>query len=124
MTLPRRPEDWPRAFEQAINAGDLAQAIELYDPEAKLTPPEGDATVDVEGVRELLAKMIAGKVRFRSRVIRGIQSGDIVVLYTDWTLTTPGTTAENHHRALEVLRRQGDGSWKLIVGDPQGRDAK
>lgn len=25
----------------------------------------------------------------------------------------------NH--AIEVLRRQSDGSWKLIVGDPNGR---
>ena len=24
-------------------------------------------------------------------------------------------------RAIEVLRRQADGTWKLIVGDPGGR---
>jgi hypothetical protein len=33
-TLPDRPEDWPRAFEQLLNAGDLDAVMTLYEPEA------------------------------------------------------------------------------------------
>ena len=32
-----------------------------------------------------------------------------------------GKRADIHHRAIEVLRRQPDGRWKLIVGDPNAR---
>jgi hypothetical protein len=34
---------------------------------------------------------------------------------------TSGETVEHHSRAIEVVRRQPDGTWKLIVGDPNGR---
>jgi ketosteroid isomerase-like protein len=33
-----------------------------------------------------------------------------------------GKTVAVHHKAIEVLRRQPDGAWKLIVGDPNGRE--
>jgi len=33
-----------------------------------------------------------------------------------------GKTVPVHAKAVEVLRRQPDGSWKLIMGDPNGRE--
>ena len=33
-----------------------------------------------------------------------------------------GKTLPVQSRAVEVLRRQLDGSWKLIMGDPNGRE--
>ena len=46
------------------------------------------------------------------------------LLYTDWQATAVGPSGqpvEDCHKAIEVLRRQPDGTWKLIVGDPKGR---
>jgi hypothetical protein len=33
-----------------------------------------------------------------------------------------GKTVAIRYKAIEVLRRQPDGTWKLIVGDPNGRE--
>jgi hypothetical protein len=33
--LPDKPEDWPRVFEQHLNAGDLDAVVTLYEPEAR-----------------------------------------------------------------------------------------
>ncbi len=33
-----------------------------------------------------------------------------------------GRTVAIHSKAIEVLRRQPDGTWRLIVGDPNGRE--
>ena len=33
--LPDKPEDWPRLFEQHLNAGDLDAVMALYEPEAR-----------------------------------------------------------------------------------------
>jgi hypothetical protein len=44
--------------------------------------------------------------------------------YTDFEGTTidpSGNTVEVRHKAIEVLRRQPDGTWKLIIGDPNAR---
>jgi len=50
--------------------------------------------------------------------------GDIAQLYTDFEGTRvdeSGKTVPVHNNAIEILRRQSDGSWKLIMGDPNGR---
>jgi len=48
-----------------------------------------------------------------------VVAGDTALLYTDWHGTMAG--GEEHSRAVEVLRRQTDGTWLLVVGDPNGR---
>ena len=51
--------------------------------------------------------------------------GEIAQLYTDFEGTREddsGRTVPVHAKAIEVLRRQPDGSWKLIMGDPNGRE--
>jgi len=48
----------------------------------------------------------------------------LALLYTDFDGTTvdgSGKTIELRSRAIEVLRRQTDGTWKLIIGDPNAR---
>jgi ketosteroid isomerase-like protein len=50
--------------------------------------------------------------------------GDIAQLYTDLegtTVDSSGNTVPVQSKAIEVLRRQSDSGWKLIMGDPNGR---
>jgi hypothetical protein len=70
-------------------------------------------------------RLIDAKTRLHSRVVETVTVGDIAQLYTDFegtTVDTSGNTVAIHHKAIEVLRRQPDGAWKLIVGDPNGRE--
>jgi len=32
-----------------------------------------------------------------------------------------GATVDADYQAIEIVRRQPDGTWTLIVGDPHGR---
>jgi len=50
---------------------------------------------------------------------------DVAVLYTDFhgtTMDASEKTIDVRYNAIEVLRREPDGHWKLIVGDPNGRE--
>jgi ketosteroid isomerase-like protein len=76
-------------------------------------------------IRDVLAELISAHTRLQSRVLKAVTVGDIALLYTDFQGTTTddlGTTVEIRHQAIEVLRRQNDVTWKLIVGDPNGRE--
>ena len=120
----RKPEDWPRVFEQHLNAGDLDAVIALYEPDASFVPRTGETVVGREAIRHMLAGLIATKARLHPRVMRTVAAGDVALLYTDWQGTmvdAPGKTVEVSHKAIEIVRRQPDGTWKLIVGDPNGR---
>jgi ketosteroid isomerase-like protein len=69
--------------------------------------------------------MIEAKTQFQSRVVRAVTVGEIAQLYTDFDGTRideSGNTVPIRNKAIEVLRRQPDGTWRLIVGDPNGRE--
>jgi uncharacterized protein (TIGR02246 family) len=123
--LPHKPEDWPRLFEQQLNAGDLEAVVALYEPNASFVPKSGKTVVGHDGIRLMLAELIGTRARLQGRVIKVVAAGDVALLYTDWqgTMVEPsGKTVENHFKAIEIVRRQPDGTWKLIVGDPNGRE--
>jgi uncharacterized protein (TIGR02246 family) len=122
---PHKPEDWPRVFEQHLNTGDLDAVMALYEPEARFVAQSGETIVGRDRIREVLAGLIQSKTQLQSRVMRAVTVDDVAQLYTDFHGTTTdasGKTIEMRTKAIEVLRRQPDGTWKLIVGDPNGRD--
>ena len=46
------------------------------------------------------------------------------MLYNDWRMTVTGpdgNAAESSGKAIEIVRRQADGSWKYVVDDPNAR---
>ena len=85
----------------------------------------GETVVGRDRIRDVLAGLIQSKTRLQSRVLRAITVDDVAVLYTDFNGTaidSSGRTIEVRSKAIEVLRRQTDGGWRLIVGDPNGRE--
>jgi uncharacterized protein (TIGR02246 family) len=123
--LPDTPEDWPRVFEQYLNAGDLDAVMTLYEPEARFVTKSGETLIGRDRIRKVVGGMIEAKARLHGRVVQAIAIGDIAQLYTDFEGTMnddSGRTVAIHSKAIEVLRRQPDGTWRLIVGDPNGRE--
>jgi uncharacterized protein (TIGR02246 family) len=116
---PLKPEEWPCLFESHLNAGDLDAAAALYAPEACFVPKSGETVKGRDAIQTVLSGLIARKERLRGRVVKAVVAGDTAVLYTDWQGTADG--GEERSRAIEVLRRQPDGTWLLVVGDPNGR---
>lgn len=124
MPSPRTPADWPREFTDHLNVGELDSVMALYEPQASLVQRSGETLIGRDKIRPVLAELVRTKTRLDYRVVRVITVDDVAVLYTDFQGTTLDAAGEplaivNH--AVEVLRRQSDGSWKLIVGDPNGR---
>lgn len=119
-----KPEDWPRIFEQHLNAGDLDAVMLMYEPDARFVSRTGETLVGRDAIRKVLAELVEAKTQFHSRVVRTVIVGDIAQLCTDFDGAREddsGKTVPVSARAIEVLRRQPDGSWKLIMGDPDAR---
>ena len=98
--------------------------LSLYEPDARFVAPSGETLIGHDRIRQVIGGLIQSKTKMKSRVLRAITLEDVAVLYTDFDGTTEdasGKTVELRSRAIEVLRRQPDGSWKLIVGDPNAR---
>ena len=49
---------------------------------------------------------------------------DIAVLYNDWNLSANGRDGKRIERAgkaIEIVRRQADGTWLFVFDDPYAR---
>jgi len=65
------------------------------------------------------------QMQLHSRVVRAVSLGDIAQLYTDFEGTTVDSfskTVPVYNKAIEVLRQQPKGNWKLTMGDPNARE--
>lgn len=119
-----RPQDWPMIFTKLLHTGDIEGMLALYAADARFARPNGDVLVGHDQLRPILTSLVREDRRMESEVIQAVVSDDIAVLYTDFRGTridTAGERVDVRDRAIEVLRRQRDGSWKLIIGDPKGR---
>ena len=124
--LGQPPEHWARLFERHLDAGDLEALLQLYEADARFVSPSGETLVGRDGLRPVLAELIRIRTRLRGHVVRVETQGEIAVLYTDWEGSSDdpaGGRIDLSSRAIEVLRRQPDRSWRLILGDPHGRAA-
>ena len=117
--LPHKLDEWPALFEKHIAASDLDAAAALYPSDAGfVSSKSGEVIKGRDAIHAVLSGPIEGQARLRCRVVKTVVAGDIAVLYTDWQITT--ADGEAHSHAIEVLRRQSDGTWLFALGDPKG----
>jgi ketosteroid isomerase-like protein len=125
MASPRAdaPEDVDRLFAECLNAGDVAGVVALYEPGATLVRP-GGAAVESGTIEASVRSWVDNELTLQCNVIAVHGSGDTRVLYNDWRGTRRGPCGELLNiagKALEVVRRQPDGSWLFLIDDPFGR---
>jgi len=120
----RTPEDCDRLFAERVNAGDLDGVLALYEDRGCYVLRDGVATGPA-AIRPLVEKMVVSKSRLVCEVKRVVRAGEgLVLLYNDWRISASGDDGrpiEKTGRALELVRRQADGTWRFVIDDPYGR---
>jgi ketosteroid isomerase-like protein len=120
----RTPEDCDRLFAEHLNAGELGAVVALYEEGATYVLRDGVAA-GPEAIRPVIERLIAGKPHLACHVGRVVRCGTgLALLYNDWTFSSPGPDGApvvRTGRALELVRRQADGTWRFLIDDPHGR---
>lgn len=113
-----QPGEASRLFEARFAAGDLDGLMELYEDDAVFTNAQG-AHVGPEAIRQVLARYLSTGASIVMNESVAFEAGDLALVHWSWTMSFPdGRVAEG--ATAEVLRRQGDGSWKFIIDNPDG----
>ena len=119
----RSPEEICLLFQQYMREGDIDAVLTVYDLEAVFLNQAGEFKTGHDALRQELAPLAAARAQFDYHIEQVIQSGDIALMHTEWTISSP-------HRlylyAIEVARRQPDATWRWLIGDPftTGRQAR
>lgn len=114
---PQSPAEWWPQFQQAMLAGDMEGVLALYEPGAVFASPAGLLRHGHEELRPEFAPLVTAKADFTVEVRKIVAGDDVALLHSAWNITRPQAMSGV---ALEVLRRQPDGSWLLAIGEPEG----
>ena len=117
------PEDMHPTFAKLFSAGDLDGVMALYEPEAQLIPQPGAPPVSGAAIRGALQGFLALKPSISIQTTGVVKTQDVALLRSHWTLSGKGPDGhpvEMSHRAIEVMRRQTDGTWRFVIDDPFG----
>lgn len=110
----KNPEEICRLFQQYMAAGDLDSVLSVYDPEAVFLNQSGEVKKG-EGLKEELARSAEAKAQFDFVIKQIIQADNIALMHTEWKVSAPQPMSVY---AIEVARRQPDGTWRWLIGDP------
>ncbi len=111
----RSPEAWGELFQQFMRDGDVEAVLSLYERDAAFANRSGRVRHGHAELRAEFAPLAAMKTDFTFSAKKIVQSGDIALIHNQWRTTSP---RDESGYAIEVLRRQPDGSWLLVIGDP------
>lgn len=117
------PEDVHIRFTECFTAGDLDGLMALYEPDATLLPGPGVQVTGLAAIRETLAAFLAMSGQFEMPVGKPIVAGGIALLFSDWTLRVNGPDGQPtvlSGQTSDVLRRQPDGNWRIVIDSPFG----
>jgi uncharacterized protein (TIGR02246 family) len=121
----RTPKQCDDLFAKFVEAGDVDAVVALYEPKGCLVLEGGRVARGPAAIRKAIAMFAAMKPKFRMNVGRIVKAGDdIAVLYNDWTLSATGpdgAAVTDQGKATEIVRRQGNGTWRFVVDDPRAR---
>jgi uncharacterized protein (TIGR02246 family) len=123
MTTTTTPAAVIDAFADRLAAGDLDGALALYEPDATFAPQPGTQVTGHAAIRDALEQCMALRPELSGDVVKVLEAGDVALVVNRWTLrgSAPGgEPVEMAGTSADVMRRGGDGSWRLVVDDPWG----
>lgn len=121
----RTPEEVHKLFIEYFSAADVDGVLSLYEPQATMMPQPGQTVSGTEAIGEALKGFLALNGKFNMTDTKVIESGDLAIVYSAWTLA--GTDPEGNEvnlsgKTSDVVRRQSDGNWLIVIDNPYGGD--
>jgi uncharacterized protein (TIGR02246 family) len=114
-----------RLFGEHVNAGDLDALVDLYEADATLGQLDGSAVRGRRAIREALNGLSAAQAKLEMNVVKVVEGGsDVAVLMNDWRMKAvapDGKPVEMTGKALEVVRRQRNRTWRFVIDLPYAR---
>jgi uncharacterized protein (TIGR02246 family) len=119
------PAQLVNSIVEGLNEGDLDALMTLYEPGAAFATEPGKLTHGAAGIREALGGFVAMKGKLDLQVTRVLEAGGLALVAGVWSFagTAPnGEPVKLAGKSADVLRRQPDGSWRIVIDNPWGTD--
>lgn len=114
------------AIEQCsvmLEAGDIDGLMQLYDPDIVFMMEPGKVETGLNALRAFFAPLLAFRPKMKFTRVSLLEADGVAQLSYRWkmTCTTPdGNLIEQKGVSSDVVRRRPDGSWAIIIDNPNG----
>ncbi|MET8153771.1 YybH family protein [Actinoplanes sp. NPDC049668] len=123
-TTASSPQHLMSLFAERAAAGDVDGLLALYEPDAVFEPQPGTSLRGPEQIRAALDGFAAMRPRIEYIGAGGcVIVDDIALVSNTWTMAAPLPDGGSHRDggvSADVLRRQDDGSWLILIDQPRG----
>ena len=124
-----KPEECDLLLFEIIETGNLDAALALYEADASFVVSPSQVVTGHAAIREILQGMIAANATGKLDAVTAVQSADGSVAFTraKGSNTGPGpdgTPVTTPFHSIEVVRKQPDGTWRIVIDDPSGKGLK
>jgi ketosteroid isomerase-like protein len=106
------------AMTTAFAAGNIDGIMKNYEPGAVVVAQPGQPVSGDADLRAMFAEFISAGVNFTYGAHDVIVAGDTGLHLMSWT--APGPDGPMTALSVAVLRRQTNGSWKMVIDHPFG----
>src|SRR5450631_4006061 len=87
MNLPTKATDVHSALAAAFNTGDITKVLQIYDPSGVIVAEPGKAVEGKEKFEAAVKTILAIKGKMEIKTVYCLQSGDIAVGRSEWSIT-------------------------------------
>jgi len=122
MKLPVNPNEVHQALAAAYNTGDLATVLSMYDTSGIIVAEPGNPVSGAEKFEAAVKGILSIKGTMDIKTVYCLQTGDIAVGRSEWNITD-GDEVKVSAKGVEVLKRQGNGTWKVLIDHAFGANA-
>ncbi len=119
------PKGLADAFAAAINAGDVAAAVDLWVEDPTIVQLDGTPLRGKAAVQSALQALVENGIRMEIDVASVFVAGDVAMVLG--TLMLSGTNGEHvpysHQSKSVVVYRRGPDGWRVAIDTPWGLPA-
>jgi len=111
------------SMTSSFEKGDIDAVMQTYEASQSIAFEPGMPVSDSKVSRQLFEQFRALSPKFSYSGHEVIVEGDIAVHVAPWQMTgtdPEGKTITGAGLSIAVLRRQPDGSWKMVIDNPHG----
>lgn len=114
------PANLMRAFTACVHGRDLDGLVALYEKGAVFEPAPGVVVRGADAIRGALAELLALEPDLTATTVQVLEVGDVALVVNEWSMTGIGPDGQVHRagRSADVVRRQADGRWLVVIDRP------
>lgn len=122
MSLPTKAAEVHSLLADAYNTGDLATVLAIYDVNGIIVAEPSSPVSGKEKFEAAVKAILSIKGKMEIKTVYCLQTGDVAVGRSEWSIKD-GDETKVSAKGVEVMKRQPDGTWKVVIDHAFGGEA-